>query len=73
MNDTHPTPGNGELPDPLMDVGAVCAHLALGERTLRRWISCGAFPKPDVRLAGRLLRWRASTIQNWIESQCVKP
>ncbi len=56
-------------PEKLLSLKEVCALLSLGERTARRWLTTGAMPAPDVRLAGKLLRWRASTIQNWIELQ----
>lgn len=58
-----------ENPEKLLSLKDVCALISLGERTARRWLTTGALPPPDARLAGKLLRWRASTIQNWVESQ----
>ncbi|MCC7291437.1 MAG: helix-turn-helix domain-containing protein [Phycisphaerales bacterium] len=71
MNST-PTPTTpATIPDPLLDVADICAFLGLGERTLRRWISSRAFPPPDARLRGKLLRWRRSTLDAWVQSQAV--
>lgn len=60
-----------ENPEKLLSLREVCALVSLGERTARRWLTTGALPPPDARLAGKLLRWRASTIQGWIEAQQV--
>lgn len=58
-----------ETPEKLLSLKEVCVLVSLGERTARRWLTTGAFPPPDARLAGKLLRWRASTIRTWVESQ----
>lgn len=58
-----------ENPEKLLSLKDVCALISLGERTARRWLTTGALPPPDARLAGKLLRWRASTIQEWIQLQ----
>lgn len=58
-----------ENPERLYSIVDISNLISVGERTLRRWISARTFPPPDARLAGKLLRWRASTIQNWVESQ----
>ena len=41
----------------------------VSERTLRKLISCGRFPKPDVRLSAKLRFWRRDTVLSWIAQQ----
>ena len=48
----------------------ICAALEIPDRTLRRHIAAGLFPKPDARLGNRL-RWRRSTVETHLEN--VKP
>jgi predicted DNA-binding transcriptional regulator AlpA len=40
-----------------------------GERTLRRWISSGIFPRPDISIGGKVRYWRRGTVEAWIEMQ----
>ena len=40
----------------------------ISRRTLWRWTASGRFPQPAVR-EGRIVRWRASDIEGWIEGQ----
>ncbi|MEK6675970.1 MAG: AlpA family phage regulatory protein [Planctomycetota bacterium] len=54
--------------DPLWDAAKVRAYLSWSERSLRRAMSCGRFPKA-IRLTGRALRWRRSTIMEWISER----
>lgn len=67
-----PSPGSCQVSltenhlDRLLGVRAVCQILDTRDRTLRRWICAGKFPKPDKRI-GRTLRWRESTVRNFIE------
>lgn len=58
-------------PEKLYSIRDISKLISVGERTLRRWLSCGGFPKPDVRLRGKLLRWRRSTVDAWVQSQSV--
>lgn len=60
-------PGGRRAPDtldgdPLVGIGTVCRMLGFADRTIRRWMTAGTFPKPDVRFGNRL-RWRLSTIE----------
>ena len=32
-------------------------------RTIRRWVSVGRLPGPDLRLTARTVRWRRETIE----------
>ena len=52
----------------LLSVRTVKSLLDCSDRTLRRWISAGKFPRPDVRI-GRSLRWRSSTITGFIQGE----
>ena len=40
-------------------------RLAVSRRTVERWNSAGKLPRP-FRLGGRLLRWVASEIGDWV-------
>lgn len=51
--------------DRLLSVRSICEALDVSDRGLRRWIGAGIFPKPDLRI-GRNLRWRESTIREFI-------
>ena len=44
------------------------ARTGLARSTIYKWISEGGFPSP-VRLGGRVVAWRASEIEAWIEAQ----
>jgi predicted DNA-binding transcriptional regulator AlpA len=57
-------------PPALLTLALVRRHyLPMGERTLHRWISSGAFPKPDISIGGKVRYWKRETVENWIESQ----
>lgn len=58
--------GPGSL-QPLLTDRDVAAVLAVRPDTVRRWAACGVLP--SVRLGGRLLRFRAEDVQQWIQSQ----
>jgi len=44
-------------------------YLPTSGRTLDRWISSGAFPRPDIRKGGKIRFWRRETVENWINAQ----
>lgn len=54
------------MEDRLLSAKSVRGLLDCGDRTLRRWIGSGRFPKADIRI-GRNLRWRESTVRQFIE------
>lgn len=54
--------------DPLLRAATVRKVLDVPERTFRRWIACGRFPRPD-KCVGRSMRWRKSTVEAWMESR----
>ena len=58
--------GPGSL-QPLLTDRDVAAVLAVRPDTVRRWAACGVLP--SVRLGGRLLRFRAEDVQQWIQGQ----
>ncbi len=65
--------GAGSL-QPLLTDRDVAAVLAVRPDTVRRWAACGWLP--SVRLGGRLLRFRAEDVQQWIQGQassCQSP
>ena len=51
----------------LMDVSDVAAALAVGQRTLWRWVAAGTFPPPDISIGAKVRRWKRATVEAWIE------
>ncbi|MDO8629883.1 MAG: hypothetical protein Q7R41_05270 [Phycisphaerales bacterium] len=43
----------------------ICEALQWPDRTLRRHIAAGTFPKPDTRLGTRL-RWKKTTVEAFL-------
>lgn len=56
--------------DRLIGTRSVCSLVEVSDRQLRRLVSIGTFPKPDMKL-GKSLRWKLSTITKFIEGQWV--
>jgi predicted DNA-binding transcriptional regulator AlpA len=54
--------------DPMLNVRETADHAGIGTRTIWRMLSAGKFPAPDFRLGKRVVRWRASTVEGWLES-----
>ena len=48
-----------------VNIGEVAAHLSVGKDTIYRWIDTRGFPG---RKAGRLLRFRLSEVDEWVEA-----
>ena len=42
--------------------------IGVSEKTIWEWVKTGAFPQP-IRIGGNITVWRASDIQNWMQSQ----
>lgn len=57
----------GQALQPLLTDRDVAAVLAVRPDTVRRWAARGSLP--SVRLGGRLLRFRAEDVQQWIQGQ----
>jgi predicted DNA-binding transcriptional regulator AlpA len=53
----------------LLDIADVATLIAIGERTLWRWISVGAFPPPDISVGAKYRRWKRATVEQWIAAQ----
>jgi predicted DNA-binding transcriptional regulator AlpA len=56
----------GMAPPMLMDAEAIARELSIGIRTLFRWISSGVFPPADVRIGGKIVRWKRDTLVAWL-------
>ncbi len=55
--------------DHMLSIGETANRAGMGTRTMWRLISTGRFANPDFRLGKRIVRWRASTVESWIEAQ----
>lgn len=66
----QPIPPATATEDGFMSAGTVRQFLDVPDRTLRRWISAGRFPPPDLRI-GKSLRWRRSTVLAWVAEKTV--
>lgn len=56
----------------LMTTAQIAAAMGVSARQVHIMLSAGKFPRCDLRI-GRLARWRVSTFNAWLESQCSKP
>lgn len=41
--------------------------IGISDRTLWRLVEKGSFPKPDVRLSRKLVRWSVAVVRQWLE------
>jgi predicted DNA-binding transcriptional regulator AlpA len=57
------------LRDGLIDNVTVARLLSISRRTLSRLVEEGAVPEP-VRITGKIIRWRAEELREWIENDC---
>lgn len=68
----HPTAGGTGGPDAsgaaLLDISRLAELLECSARTVQRHVGDGLIP-PPVRI-GRLVRWRAAEIDNWLDAGC---
>lgn len=48
-----------------VNIGEVAAHLSVGKDSIYRWIDTRGFP---ARRVGRLLRFRLSEVDEWVEA-----
>ena len=53
----------------LMSVAEVADLLGICRRTVWRWAEAGRLPAPVT--IGRVRRWRADVLMNWIENDCL--
>ena len=56
------------MTDQLMTVKEVAATLHLGKSTVFKMIADGTFP-PGIRLGPQAVRWRTSTVEEWLSRQ----
>jgi excisionase family DNA binding protein len=56
---------------PLVGYVELTATLGISRRAAERMVAAGTLPSPDVRI-GRLVRWKPSTIQAWINAGGVR-
>ena len=47
-------------------------YVPAGERTLHRWVSSGAFPRPDISIGGKVRYWKRETVEAWIVTQAER-
>lgn len=55
----------------LLKPSTIAQRLEIGQRTLWRWVSSGIFPPPDFRQGAKVVRWKASTLNTWVESNAT--
>ena len=55
----------------LLTSEVVSEMLSIAPRTLWRWVSEKQFPAPDFRKNERVVRWRKSTVLEWIDANAV--
>jgi predicted DNA-binding transcriptional regulator AlpA len=55
----------------LLKPATVARRLEIGQRTLWRWVSTGQFPQPDFRMGSKVVRWKAETLEAWIEKSAT--
>jgi predicted DNA-binding transcriptional regulator AlpA len=56
----------------LLRKAAVAQTIGVGVRTLERMVSARSFPASDIKMGSRLLLWRPTTVQTWIEEQAQR-
>lgn len=57
-------------PQSMLSLDDVAQLLGIAKRTLHTWRASGELPKPDLKI-GKTVRWRRTTIENWISSLVV--
>ena len=57
--------------DQLVTAHELAEQMNVSTQTIRRWWKSGHMPAPR-RFGRRVIRWRRSEIEQWIETQSVK-
>lgn len=57
--------------DPLISAPELAEQMNVSTQTIRRWWKAGQMPAPR-RFGRRVIRWRRSDIDEWIEQQAVR-
>ena len=60
------------MPERILRMPEVIARSGLSRATIYRYVRGGRFP-PSVSLGGRIVGWKASTVQAWIDSLSGAP
>src|SRR4051812_33679333 len=63
-----PVPIPPQLPL-LLEPDLVAALLSMSRRSFDRAVAVGDFPPADVRRGAKFVRWKQSTVTEWIEQQ----
>jgi len=63
-------PERGDI-ERFLGVREIREMFSVSDRHIRRWVSCGKFPKPYLKI-GRMLRWRVEDVQRFIEEHRLK-
>jgi len=56
-------------PERLLKLKEIADIVGVDQRTLHCRIASGGFPPADLRSGCRIVRWRASTVQFWIDAR----
>ena len=70
ISDQNGKPADGAKPR-IYVADNIAAILLVSTKQVRRWADSGAMPKP-IRL-GRVVRWNAQVIDDWIAGGCQRP
>jgi predicted DNA-binding transcriptional regulator AlpA len=54
--------------EPMLTMADIASHFQVNIRTVRQWRASGFLPKPDLN-HGKTVRWRQSTILNWVDEE----
>lgn len=52
-------------------VAEIREAFSTSDRHIRRWVSCGKFPRPALRI-GKMLRWRLSDVERFVREHEIK-
>ncbi len=56
------------MTDNYLSIKQIGKTIGVTPRSLWRWVAQGAFPAPDLKVGGRIRRWRIETIEKWMAS-----
>jgi predicted DNA-binding transcriptional regulator AlpA len=57
--------------EPLLSIGELAETLRVSRRSVERMRSAGKLPKPDLHV-GKMPRWTAAVLRQWIADQSAK-
>jgi predicted DNA-binding transcriptional regulator AlpA len=56
----------------LLNAAEIAVKFGIGVRTFWRWVSEGRFPPAEIRAGSKIVKWRCTTVEAWIEAQANK-